>query len=305
MLITKRIEHAIDINDPITLNTDLENNVLNILRNMFVGRCFRGCFILSVNKLLNKSHCEINQDGLLHLATMSVIFEVSALVYLPGDVIVGCLVVNRQDDLIICKGPNASIIININQEKIKPWLLGIQIGQLIPVRVGRALYNPNAEAISINGVPFTFFEPEYYRIGTDKSATYDEFIAPIMAQIQLEQDRMTELQSKQRDKWDFFHKIMSRKSPGYKKGTDLAKLTAKVGEIVGRGASIDPARFEYEIVNDAAACVNLSFDDAALKLHNDHLKFIKMINDCVDAYDDAAVTSHENIWKMINKIKTL
>jgi DNA-directed RNA polymerase subunit E'/Rpb7 len=120
MLITKRIEHAIDINDPITLNTDLENNVLNILRNMFVGRCFRGCFILSVNKLLNKSHCEINQDGLLHLATMSVIFEVSALVYLPGDVIVGCLVVNRQDDLIICKGPNASIIININQEKIKP-----------------------------------------------------------------------------------------------------------------------------------------------------------------------------------------
>jgi len=299
MIINKIIEHAIDVNDPITLYTDIENNILTILRNMLVGRCFHGCYVRSVNKLIRKSHCEINQDGLLHLATISVVFEVTALVYNPGDIIVGCTVIKRHDDLIICKGPHANIIINTNQEKIKPLMSGIQTGQLIPVRVGQALYNPNGEAISVNGVPFTFMEPDCYRISAEKSSKYDEFIAIILAQIAEEDARMADLKAKFGDKYKFFTTIMSPKGAP-KAGKKLREFGPKVGDIVSRGAADD-----YNVVDNATKCINLSFDDAAFKLMNDYLKFTKMINDSVEAYDDQAVLSHENIWKMINRIKNL
>lgn len=303
VVIKKIIEHGIDIYDPITLFTDVENNLLNMLRSSLVRRCFKGCFILSVDRLLRRSHCEINQDGNIGMGTMSVMFEVTALVYTPGDILVGCRVVNKQDDNIVCKGPNASVIINIGQNVIKPLLEGIRVGQYIPVRVGRVLYSPNAESISVNALPFTYLKPEVYKIvgggQLDEAAVsmYSELIAA-------EEKRMEDLRKSSGDKWDFFCKIMSGKNTGYTPGRALSVMP-KPDELVSRALDINPALSEYGVVSEAQKTIEMSSYDASIKLHHSYLQFIKMVNDSVETYTDKMVTEHDNIWKMLARLKNI
>src|SRR5690606_4726605 len=100
MLIKKNIEVGIDILDPINVFTDFDN-ITRILVDHYEGKCFRGCFIKKINKILRIGDCVINQDGSPTFGTLPVMIEVSAIVYAIGEVINGCVVQNRSKDNII------------------------------------------------------------------------------------------------------------------------------------------------------------------------------------------------------------
>ena len=88
MIITKVIEVGIDIHNCINIYSD-GDNIKHILIDRFEKKCFRGCYIKTVDRILRTSECIINQDGSPTYGTLSVIFEVTAVVFADGEIING------------------------------------------------------------------------------------------------------------------------------------------------------------------------------------------------------------------------
>ena len=151
MIINKIIETGLNIQHPIDVYVDSENNIRNLLIDMYEGKCFRSCFIVRVLEIKNISECVMDQRGGECVGKVSVQFEVEAVVYAKGEVINGCKVVQRDrvSDIIIASSKYGSICLNSHVS-----LANIQKDQMVSVRVGEARYNIGSTKISINAYPY-------------------------------------------------------------------------------------------------------------------------------------------------------
>src|SRR5580698_5535101 len=102
MLIIKLIEVGVNIQNYLTFYTDAAGNMQRMLEQNYVGRCFRGCFIKSILRIVKMSRCVINQNGTPNYGTINVVAEVSAVIYFEGEVICGATVLRKDKNSMIC-----------------------------------------------------------------------------------------------------------------------------------------------------------------------------------------------------------
>lgn len=150
MKITKIIENRINIDNISDMYcADYNKNILNILKKLYVNRCFKSIYILDIIRIVSRSglHCKNKTlDGGTYI---DISFEVSGICYEKGEIIHGCKIINISNDgSMIAKSNYASIKIE-NPDN----LVLVEVDDEIPVIVRMSRYNIYEEEVSIMAIP--------------------------------------------------------------------------------------------------------------------------------------------------------
>lgn len=321
MLIEKTIEVGIDIRDPISVFAD-PDNLKRILVDRYEKRCFRGCYIVTINKILRQSECVINRDGPPDFGTISVVILVSAIIYAPGEIINGCVVKNKdKSNILICSTDIASIMVMSNNT-----LDSVANGQTISVRVANVKYNQGAEKVSVSAVPFILqTKAVVYKLVPEPEtqlAAGEE--ARKLLSNELSESRMVkEINPKA---WDTFSKLLyawkepQRSPPGAKVHnlTDLfneyclGKLQDVIYIVVDpriNMADLDVYVYSDEPTDDMLGPdtirrYELTSSGVMAAIRFERANHIRTIKEYVNIYStEEMINKHRNIWQIFNKAK--
>lgn len=314
MIITKIITVGVDLQNPINVYSDINANMLNILNNRYKESCYAGCYILEVTKIIEMSDCYINQDGAPTFGTVNVRFAVRAISLLPGEVINGCKVCNKDERSIVCSTPYASIIMSAN-----PSLESITAGQIISVMVGSTKYNIGAKKITVNAIPFM---PNkvitiYKCVATaEPMGPYFEWL---MELIDEEEKRSAAVREANKRGWEFFSGLLYayEKKPPTPAGAvelnvkDLVGGTPRDVRYVVRDPRTNPAEpivYGYsdpsKLEPGTKVKVANSMKDVLTPLLAEYYNGLRTVREMTEIYNTAElIESHKNLWRIYKKAK--
>jgi DNA-directed RNA polymerase subunit E'/Rpb7 len=315
MLINKVIIVGLDIQNTINLHSDRDRKIMNILEEKFVGRCDKASYIKSINKVIEISDCVINQDGAPTFGTLSVRFEVTAIVYLPGEIINGCEVVNKDKRAIICATENASILLSADEK-----LESVQKGQKISVRVAVSpRYNIGASKMSVSAVPYLFIDtPVLYKV-PPLTSDIKTYLQPVMKRVQMEEARSEEAKQKNGKAWEFFNQLLyaykeEQKVPSGVSEIDVTKILDKFPKEIkylSRDPRINmsmPLVYGYTDLSGAPANAKVRSGapakDILLMMLDDYVNHLRTVREMIEIYGSAQMLeSHKNLWLIFKKAK--
>lgn len=310
MIITKLIEVGLDIYNCINIYVD-PDNIKNILSDRYVGKCYASCWIKSVDEIVKMSECVINQDGAPNFGTLSVIFRVTGVVFVRGEVINGCRVVNKDDQgIIICSTDIASIHVNTNY-----ILESVTKGQIIPLCVYTARYNPSAAKISVTAVPYIFADKAtIYKLSI--SDPIEDFLADTLRGIEYEEAEMTRLKKENPKAWDFFDQILyaykEMKSPP--PNVKLVNMMNLIGGTTDLYISRDPrlnmsspmvyVYTDTQFADGATVRDNINGADVLVRVLENYRAHLRIIREMIEIYStEELITRHKNLWQIFRKYK--
>ena len=307
MLIKKVIEVGLNIKDIINTFTD-DNNILSILSEIYENKCFRECYIKSVDTLNRMGDCVINQEGSPDFGVMPIVFTATALVYTPGEVINGCLVKSRSDTgILICVTSTASIYINphISLNSIIP-------GQIISVVVGATCYSIGSSTISVNAMPF--LPNTIQRLYKLSNIELDQrMLVGVLSKIKDEEDLMVSLQTK--EVYVKFRELLyPYKTKLNASGTKInistfASYKFNVGDTIGRDIKDSFVNNTMRIYStaDIPATAELHsevlFTGVILLLLEDYYNQMRILRELTEIYTPEILTTHKNVLQILTKYK--
>ncbi|QYB17651.1 hypothetical protein PV-S19_0287 [Pacmanvirus S19] len=316
MIIKKNIEVGVDIRDCIGIYTDPEN-MIHILADRFEGKCYRGCFIKSINRILRIGECLINQDGVPGFGTIPVIMEVTAIVYAVGEILNGCVVQKKDKNGIIVCGTDIAAIMLIAHKSLE----SINKGQLISVRVGNVRYSQGSPKVSINAIPYIFnHRPMIYKIG-NITEPVKILLSNVLERISQEEKEMELLKKQKARAWETFSQLLyaykeEQKPP---KGAivhsllDIVKNVDKNIKYISRDSRIDlstPNVYSYtdvqadSIPSGAVVRNELPTNNVLIILLEDYCSHLRTIREMIDIYStEELLSSHRNLWQIFKKNK--
>lgn len=326
MIINKVIEIGIDIKDCVAAVTEFRQNILRILTDRFVGRCLRMCYVQKIVRVLALSPLTISSDGAPDFGTVCVQFEVSAIVYVPGEIINGCRVVSKEalrgiSDTIICSTEHADIQLNNI-----PLIESVRNDQLISVRVGEAKYtlgSPrvaiNATALVLSKVPTVFkFSPALF------PADFADFIEGFFDKFEELRARADSLRAKNQQAWAVFEKMLyaydtPQRAPSGAETVailDLIRNPPARECYLSRDPRVSPTSgdaymYESEGVMRAATAAthaqivdNVTAHTVLVSLLDDYYNMLRTVVEYVDIYStQELLNSHRNLWLIFNAMK--
>lgn len=152
MRITKILETTIDLTDPSDIyQHDIESLLLKKLNDRYHERCYQNIFIIGVNKIIRRSDIIMVDNQLNGGAYIDVQFEVEGIIFIEGEIITGCKIIEIHSNAITAEHKYAGIILKKEDNKIFSIL---SIGMEIPIVVNKVRYIPNKKTVSMIGVPF-------------------------------------------------------------------------------------------------------------------------------------------------------
>lgn len=314
MIIKKNIETGIDIHNPINVATDPEN-IRHILVDRFEGKCYRGCWIKSVNKILRVGECVINQDGDPNWGTIPVIMEVTAVVFAIGEIINGCVVQNKEKNgAILLTTDIASIM--LMSTKI---LDSITVGKTISIRVAGVRYNQGSVKISINAIPYLFTnKPVIYKI--DEIAEKEKILFEnILERISFEESEMNKLKKENPKAWETFDQLLyaykePQNSPAGAKIFNILNIAEsgipKEIKYLSRDPRINlslPNVYGYSIEKfppDSIQRFEVPSSNVICVLLEDYCAHLRTIREMISIYSTPEIIeSHRALWQIFKKNK--
>jgi len=310
MLIIKVISVAIDVQNCINLYTD-PDNVYQIITNKYEGRCIAGCFIKRVNRIMRVGDCVINQDGSPDFGVLPVTFEVSAIIYAPGEIINGCRVKNRDTStgILICGTDNSNIMVAPH-----PLYASIVKNQLISVLVVGVKYTLSSEKIAVSAIPFTFArESSVYKV-PPITGDIKSLLSDVLERIESEEDLAETIKDENPKAWNTFNQLLyayktPQTAPKDAKIIDIKDLLkSKTTQYVSRDKRIDlsqPSAYAYpKEPTEGNLRGEVPADSAYLIIFEDYCARLRMIRELVEIYStEDLLTGHLNLWQIFKKNK--
>jgi len=307
MKIKKIIETGVDIQQPISFSTAVDDNLLMVLRDRYEGRCYMACYITSVDRIVRRSELMMDSGAIKGGGTINVIFEVSAIIYNVGEIILAKIIKRTSDTIenIVASTETCDIIVQ-NQKTLN----SVTVGQHIPLVVSQMRYNVGAPKIAIAAVPLTFsHEITLYYPKANQAVDQDK-ISDILELIKQEEAVYAALDAKAKS---FFVGIMHAYNVPPKVITsDLSKVINELSsyQTVSRPPSInlsdkvvvcdiqlnksDPTIEIRELTNTQIACCLLE----------DYYNGIRLIREMVELYSTPAILqAHTNLWLILKQSK--
>jgi len=209
MIFEKVFETQINLTNIFDIySTNLDELLLNKLKEKYENNCYKSSFILTINKIINRSIPTINKRSLTAYTNIFIMFEASILHYDYLDVILDNLVIDTSNSRIVCKSKNKSILIN-NKNNI---LDSIKVNQLIPIIVGKCSYTLYKNTISINSYPFIpILENKnniFYKIDKLTSSEISILNSTIIIDINNEIELMNKILKIKNNRWEYFSKLL-------------------------------------------------------------------------------------------------
>jgi hypothetical protein len=157
MLYEKVFETTIDILDVMNFCCDTARHTMTELQNKFVGKCFKGAFIVAIVRVLQSSACHMMSTNLSGDGRIDVRFLATVAVLGSGDILVGVQVV-RIPPLFIgdYQGRNEAALVRASVT-VSPskTLETVAVGQKIAVYVLHALHKPMQPIMTVYGTMLT------------------------------------------------------------------------------------------------------------------------------------------------------
>ncbi len=328
MIVLRRISTAIDVADCIGIYTD-PNNIYNIIVNTYEGICCFGCYILKVLRIVKTGECEINRDGAPGFGTIPVIFDVQAIVYLPGEIINGCIVQKQTNGILNCNTNITDIMVKSHQ-----LISSLTPGQIVSVRVGRVRYDPGSARVAVNAVMFlpgkesTAFSID---LSTLSSEQIKEYLADVLERIAIEEQHIKTYKETNAKGIAFFTQVLyayptAQQVPSGVKVVSLMSLIdnkhASGVLYIGRDRRLDllqPNIYIYDkkpeavikasvkspdAANNITVVDTLNAQDVLITLFEDYCIYIRTLREMIENYSTAELLkSHANLWSIYGKSK--
>lgn len=306
MITRTRIETGFDIDDPIGCFA-ADGMLLYLVRNKYEGKCFRGTFIRTVDKILRQSECTIVADSNAMKGTVNIEFEATTLTYPVGWVVVGCRIDLVKPEMLVCSRDNVKACI----KRVK-LLDSLKVGQYIPVRVGKVTYNIGATEVTVLGTLFTPpTSPTIYQLEPSADVPYDS----VLKLINEEEAMVADIDPKARETFTKLLSPYTTRPPldAHERVLQLSNITADLPKYISRDGRLDLLQPQLigmdtlppdERVTERVVCIPRG--DAIIRVLMDYYIMLRCRREMVALYKDGdIVNSHTNLWAIYGKSKAV
>lgn len=303
MKVEKTLETSLRVGNPLSFARDIKNNIQNMLNRDLLGRCFRGCYILSILEIIKYSDIMISTDSNITDGKVDVMFRVSAIIYYTGETITGVKVTHKDKGIVFGETPIAKVFLNYHKT-----LETVSVNDIISVRVGATQYSLYSAQVSVNGYPMLpVATPTVYKL-TPVDPKSPEILASLN-RLKDVQEQLANAKSTHPKSYEFFENLLY----GYKSAPpplpDGAKVTS-VTAIPTRGWG---ARSPYIRPSDPSIVVyesppyppNEMFDGvpSVVTLIEETIDSLRTLAEMSTIYDERAISSHKHYWLTLIKSK--
>jgi hypothetical protein len=306
MIITKTLEVGINIQNCISVCTDM-NNILSILANDYEGKCFKSCYIVKIEKIVRTSRCMIAQDVEPTFGTISVMFQATVIVYTPGEVINGCKVLKRdQKGNLTCATNIADIVVAAHQNTAS-----ISEGQIVSIRVGRVGYNALSNRVSIGGL--IFLPQSVYPIYKISGTVNLELLQNVLSRIAFEESEADRMKKENPKAWAAIDELLQPYKELPKKPQDAELIDIRIQQpdalknvkyITRMGVRTTLANAYGSVAQPLGKILLFPITDVVILLLEDYCASLRIVREMIEIYkDEKLLASHKNIFELIRKNK--
>jgi len=308
MIINKIYDVKLNIdNINIIFSKDINGVILDLITNKFKNRCYLETYILNINKVLNRSLIETDKSDLNGLLFVCVQFEAECIVYSKDEVILEMTIKNIINNSISLTNEFCNGIIKMNKN-----VLEFNKGQIIPIKVGKAKFDPGSDKIEVNAYPFIPLIDNivYYKLNTI-SDKVKEKLHDIIDMINNEEEEKKNILKDKTNKWTYFDDLVYP----YKKNITNDKLKKDKYEDILNIDNLQNSIISYDsevslskrlIKIDKTTDEYLECDSFEI-LYNIYKKYylhIQLINNLSKLYNnDNDIAKNKNIFDLYNKYK--
>lgn len=141
----RQYDDTIEVKDPIDFILNKHSNVEQHLVNKYVGRCFKGCYIMKIIKLVEISPCNIINTNISAKGSIDVRFNAEVYVCSVGDMIVGVEIKSTDPYVVGSLDGEINISVSIESSNISNAL---NVGNIVACKVIKAIHEPMYKQIN-------------------------------------------------------------------------------------------------------------------------------------------------------------
>ncbi len=195
----------------------IDDKLIELLSEKYLNKCFMSSYILKINKIINRSLLEANQNDLECSFNISIQFEAECLIFNQNEIILDMEIQEIVNNNIITKKDNILALIKNNQD-----LTNFKKGDKIPITVGKVKYSVGSDKISINSYPFIPITTniKYYKLSKLDDSELDLLNEEILNIIQLEENIKSTILKTKNNNWNYFKELIYP----YKKNIELKNI---------------------------------------------------------------------------------
>ena len=309
MQITKIFDIILNIdNINIIFSNNIESQILNLIQQKYLNKCYLESYIIKINKILNRSLIESNQNNLNCDFIVYIQFEAECIIYSQNEVILNMEIHENINNNIIAK--NNYIVAMIKNNKDISFL---KKGSKIPIIVGKAKFTTGSNKITINSYPFIPIINQsviYYKIN---KITYDEknqLNDNIIIYINVEEERKKKILEIKNNNWNYFNNLLypyknNKSDENIKKDKTIELLSYKYEDsIIYFNQEINLSEKLISINNDAKNYLEDSSFNILYNLFKKYYLYLKLVNDLSEEYNSKElIDKNMNLFELYIKYK--
>lgn len=154
MILDKIFEVTLNINNPINFCINKKQNIIVELNNIYTHKCYMGAYILEIIDILQSSSCRIVNTNSSGTGILDVKFLASVYILNSWDILVG-VEIEKNQSLLIGRYKKRNLVIDVTFKPTNIQSSLLNIGQLVPVRVIKAIHKPRDNKIAVASVLLT------------------------------------------------------------------------------------------------------------------------------------------------------
>lgn len=154
MILEKIFEVTLNITNPINFCTNKKAHILIELNNIYVNKCYMGSYIIEIIDILQSSSCRIVNTNSSGNGIIDVKFLANVFILNSWDILIG-VEVEKNQSLIVGKYKKPNLTIDVTFKPTNIQANSLSVGQLVPVRVVKAIHKPKESKIAVAAVLLT------------------------------------------------------------------------------------------------------------------------------------------------------
>ena len=316
MKITKIFDITLNINNITDIFTkDINQKLLSLLNKKYKYKCYLSSYILKINKIINRSLLEFNQNDLNCSFNVSIQFEAECLIFNKNEVILNMKIQEIVNNNLILKNETSDELNDIIIALIKnnQDLSLFTKDDIIPIIVGKVKYSVGSDKITINAYPFIpiISNVIYYQVSSLNKQQIELLQDNIILYIEYEEKIKQDILNTKNNTWGYFKDLVypfNKKKQSKPNMINLIEVINNSNKYTKKIISFDE---QYDISN-GELCI---YDNYETYIHiNSYMMFyelckkyylyLKLINDLSIKYNsEKLIKSNNNIFEIYTKYK--
>jgi hypothetical protein len=318
MKITKIFDITLNIDNINDIFTkDINQKLLSLIKKKYQYKCYLSSYVLKINKIINRSLLEFNQNDLNCSFNISIQFEAECLVFNKNEVILNMKIQEIVNNNLILKNTTTSEINEIIIALIKnnQDLSIFSKDDIIPIIVGKVKYSLGSDKITINAYPFIPIISNiiYYQVTGLNKQQLELLQETILPYIEYEEQIKNDLLKTKNNTWDYFKNLVypytntnnTKSKPTMINLMEVINNSDKYNnKIIAFDKKYDISNCELCIYDDHNSYVKINSYMSFYELCKKYYLYLKLINDLSINYNsEKEIKSNTKIFDIYNKYK--